>query len=394
MRLTHFLFSITLLFLSNQQTHAQLTDSIVGFDNYPTRNVYFAKVDINSGATSTYQRIAPGLSSNYSCCVNYNTNEFYFCDGKIIQTIDAITGRIVSVDTVLTNSTFTMYKYNACDSNIYGRVKYGNTYYFRKYNPFSRTLSNISPLPASANISWGNNAVIDPDSNLIIVDAGNSITGLDINTGAVRYSTPKINLANESFGHIALKCNTHEIIGTSANINAGVKFLSKIDPYTGMVSHISTTGWNQGVLKPAGGGACINQLSGDYFYSGAGGLLIRVNTVSGNIISSNTVSLNEFYYVDHFSTCGCPYPQNTFVNDIINEVNMNVKFENNYLSAKGEEDNYILEVFDINSRVILKKIFFTSIQLDLGSLGLGMYIYKVYNEKKQYKSGKFIKSYQ
>ena len=76
-----------------------------------------------------------------------------------------------------------------------------------------------------------------------------------------------------------LKCGSDLLYGTSANPTAGIKYLSTVDPSSGIVAHVGQNGWTPGVFKPFNGGSCINQLTEEYFYSGVGHQLINANTI-------------------------------------------------------------------------------------------------------------------
>jgi hypothetical protein len=386
-------FTVCFLIFVVYSGKAQITDSIVGLNNDPIPNVFFCKIDIATGGITNHQLVSQGLSSNFSTCVNYTTLEYYFCEGNILKTINASTGNVVSIDTLVNSpSVFKCLLYNKCDSNIYGTIYTPSVsgIEFVRYNPASKVITQISVLPVTVSPCWGCKCVFDIDSNYIIIDTGNSLAGVDIISGALKFATLKINVPGENFGHIALNCQTKEILGTSANVNQGRKYLSRIDRYTGQVTHVSNHYWTVGVWKPVGGGNCINQLTGDFIYSGAGGQIISVNSITGALDTNFQVSGNEIYFIDHFSSCNCStvHPSVSETESLM-ELEIN-SFNNELIINSNEHNNHTIKIYDLTSRIIFNSEFSETIQINLLNFSSGLYVYEIRNESGNLQSGKFI----
>lgn len=99
------------------------------------------------------------------------------------------------------------------------------------YIPSSGAFNFIAPLPSGVNLCGGCSAVIRTTPNQYIFQAAYTIIGFDIASGNLIYNTPILDLPNESFGHMELKCGSDLLYGTSANPTAGIKYLSTVDLY-------------------------------------------------------------------------------------------------------------------------------------------------------------------
>ena len=158
----------------------------------------------------------------------------------------------------------------------------------------------------------GGVSIVDPATNVYsfrshFFSQAGGLVGLTCSNGQIVYNSFVLDIPNETFGHMALKAGTHEIFGTSAqtSILGGVKYLSTLNPYTGVVTHVSDYPWTTGITKPIYGGDCINQLDGTYYYAGYPSLLIGVNTVTGDTILHYTVNARNLQCVQHFSQGSC-----------------------------------------------------------------------------------------
>ena len=390
----NFLYTTWLLSLLTFPIHAQITNYIYGLNNASPGVFYFSKIEIATGAITNFQTAATALGSNYSSCINNLAHEYYLCKGNTLSTFDPVTGNLLS-STVLPippTADFLHIRFNPCDLKIYGIINdYPTSISFAKYDPDSATMSIISSLNSNTSFCMGCMSFLDADSGIFAFQNGNLI-GLDIYSGQIRYDNPVLNLPNEIFGHIALKCSTHEIFGTSANVNAGVKYLSTIDPYTGQITHVSNTSWNVGIFKPASGGDCINQSSGNYYYSGSGHMLIGANTISGNMVYNQVINSGELFFIEHFSDCKCTPTGFVEEKNGRNEgVICSNPFDENLIVSAITEGDYEITLFDITSRQTLQQNFTQNISINTELLENGIYIYILKNKNKTIQSGKVIK---
>lgn len=389
-----YLFSTGILLCFVFGSYAQLSNYIYALNNQSAGVVYFSRIEISTGLITNFQIAASGFSSSYSTCISERDEEYYFCTGNHLFTFDANSGNLLTTDTLPISSTssFRNTQFNPCNGNIYGLLynpSSGNS--FVRFNPDNGLMVTISSLPSTFGGCVGCMATLDPIYDIYSLDTGNGLVGLDLNFGTIVYNSPKINLPGESFGHIALKCNTHQIIGTSANANLGVKYLSEIDPHTGIVTHISNNGWNTGVWKPLGGGDCINQYSGDYFYSGAGHLINGASTTSGNLIYNQTINSGELYFIQHFSECNCKVSE---IKDNSTSLELLVfpsVFTESLNITPGNSLKYCIDFFGLTSGKILEKEFSGPTSFNTSNFSKGVYLYLIRNENTIIAKGLVVK---
>src|SRR6185436_10099721 len=249
------------------------------------------------------------VTSGWSSSIDNAHQKYYFCKGDSLLTLDPVSGNLVSITSLgmPAGSTFLFTQFYPCDSSIYGIINNPPfTYTFARFSPSTGIMTSLSTFQNTSGYIGGGLSVIDETTHTFIVQyLQNNLLGLDLFTGQIIYNTPIVNLPGEFFGHIVIKCSDQLIYGTSA-VPATAKYLATIDPLTGIVTHISNTSWNIGVWKPDVGGACINQLTGNYYYSGSLDVLVGASTISGSMIASfNLSSGNAFLFLEHFSQCPC-----------------------------------------------------------------------------------------
>ena len=376
------------------QGYAQLSNYIYALNNQSSGVVYFSRVEISTGLITNFQVASNGFSNNFSACISEIDEEYYLCTGQILFTYDANSGNLISADTLPIPSTANLnsIQFNPCNGNIYGYIyDSANGKRFVRFNPDNGVLITISTLSNMFGGCLGCMATLDPINDIYSLDTGNGLVGLNLNTGAIVYNSPKINLPGESFGHIALKCNTHQIIGTSANVNLGVKYLAEIDPFTGLISHIGNTGWNTGVWKPGCGGDCINQYTGDYYYSGAGHLINGASTTTGALIYSQIINSGELYFIQHFSECNCEISD---LDDDIEPLDLKIypkPFSETLNISTGNSAKYFIVLYDITSRKIVEREFYNSISLTTSEFSEGVYIYQLIKENVLVAKGVVVK---
>jgi hypothetical protein len=374
------------------ESNGQLSNYIFAINNASTGVFLFSKIEIATGIITNYQLVGTFLSNGYSSCIDNQAQKYYFCTGTELMTIDPLNGNIVSNVTlpISMTATFNNIAYNPCDSDIYGIISDNGAASFAKYNIGTAMMTTISSLGTFSGFVGGL-SFIDPVTEIYSYEDA-FINGVSLTTGQILYNSLIIDLPNESFGHIALKCSTHEIFGTSADVNAGIKYLSTVDPLTGIVTHVSNTGWNTGIWKPAGGGARIDQLTGIFYYSAAGALIVGANTVNGNMVYNQPISSGDLYFIEHFSECNCdntgiktPISSQSFTiqpNPFNDKLNINA----DYL----EEFSQII-LYDIASRKILEQQFTNSVTLNTSQFAKGIYIYEIRNKNGVVEKGKVVK---
>lgn len=379
---------ITFIFLFTFESNGQISNYLFALNNASSGVAYFSKIEIATGNITNYQLVAPGLSSNYSYCIDNQAQIFYFCNGTNLMSIDPFNGNILSNISLPISSTAYLLDiaFNPCDTTIYGMIFDNGTRTFAKYNINTSTMTPISQLSGVAGESF-----IDPIAEIYICASGN-ISGISLSSGQILFSSPIINLPGESFGHISFKCTTSEIFGTSANMSAGMKYLSTIDPLTGIVSHVSNIGWNVGIWKPVGGGSCIDQFSGNYYYSAAGPLIVGANTVNGNMVYNQPISSGNLFGIRHFSECNCTSTGITITNNSFDDFTIGPNPFNDRVIIKTDNSSPLLFIlYDIASRKLLYKEFSNILSLNTELLSKGVYLYEISNNNKVIKKGKIVK---
>lgn len=389
---------LLLALIQTTYSSAQLQNYIYGIDNPTGGNFNFAKYDISTNVFTTLLTLPiSSLSTTYSATVDVDNGVYYFCTGTFLYAIDAATGTLTASTNlnVPPSSHFGYVQFNPCDGNFYGLLIQSGIGSFQAYEPATGAFNYIAPMPPGVNFCGGCSAVIRPTPNQYIVQVPYGILGYDIATGSIIYNTSIINLPNETFGHMELKCGSDLLYGTSANPAVGLKYLSTIDPVSGTVAHVGQNGWTQGVFKPFNGGSCINQISEEYFYSGIGHQLINANTNTGNLINAQSIGLSgEVLFIRHFSDCACELSSGTDEHSVSllqlapNPAH-NIVTINHPENSSGKTE---ISITDIRGRAVNCNFQHqtTKTTLDVSHLQPGVYFVRFTCEKENY-FGKFIK---
>lgn len=360
-----------------------------------SNNVYsFSKIEIATGNITLYQSIGTLPLLNYaSSCINNQSMLYYLSTPTQLITINAITGQIISnvVLPIPQQTKFQKIAFNPCDQCIYGMViDNNNNFSFCRYNPATGVMTTLSSLGTIVS-AMGGNQFIDPSSGIYYFE-DQDITGIDINTGQVLFSNWIMNLPNENFGHVAFKCSTGEIFGTSATTSpVGTKYFSTLDPSTGTVTHISSTGWNVGIWKPMGGGARIDQLTGIYYYSAMGASIVGANTNNGAMVYNQLINTSVLFFLEHFSECEC---ETTGINPETISATIKIipnPFEDRLKISTDIGQPAEIIIYNSLSQKILQKEFSNEIELNTEVLSKGLYVYEIRNKNGVIKNGKLIK---
>jgi hypothetical protein len=250
-----FLYLLIVYAFSFNKVSGQLSNYLYGI-RADSAAYYFSRIDVNNNHTQNLSLLSlpHSLNSTISTCTDFINDVYYISDYGIFTGYNALDGSIISRDSIPGMIWFGLTAFNSCDTSIYGF-----TDSFTKYNISTRTFSTISSLP-SQYMCAGCLSVIDPENNIFIYQAPDSLKGLSLVTGEKIFSTAILEPVGEGFGHISYDCSSHKVFGLSWD-NTFTKYLSTIDPLTGIVSHVSETGWTSGFWKPLFGGDCIDQNS-------------------------------------------------------------------------------------------------------------------------------------
>lgn len=369
----------------------------------PTPNVnYFAKVEISTGAITNLQLLPSSLDNLASSCIDNVSKKYYLSNGSSLIAFDAKADTISSI-TTLPTARFLQIQFNSCDSNIYGIKNNGTSLVFAKYNPVNNSMTDIASLETSSSFCIGCFSIIDPDSNTFISHNGNGLTTINLSTGE-HFNTPIIDLPGEVFRNPAIKCSTHEIFGTSGHGDAfstGYKHLATINTQTGNVTHVSDTSWQVGILKHWQGGSCINQITGDYFYAGAGTItsgtsneLIGINTTSGNLVYHHIINsgIGDLGFLQHFSQCGCQDSTTGLPTTHIIDFNIFPNPFSDRLNIQcGSDEQTELNIYDITLRKIVKQKILRLVVINTALYAPGLYYYELRDSKGIVQKGKVLK---
>ncbi|HTF05421.1 MAG TPA: T9SS type A sorting domain-containing protein, partial [Bacteroidia bacterium] len=181
--------------------------------------------------------------------------------------------------------------------------------------------------------------------------------------------------------------------GLSASQNEDVKFLSTVDPLTGVVTHVSNLFWYQGWWKPSGGGNCIDFATGTYYYSGAPDLLIGVNLITGDTTSVHATGQGSFLFVQCFTQCPCSPAGieetsasafNVFPNPATDVLTIQV-------NATVSDLQYCT-VTDVLGREVMRvPVNNSSLTVSVAKLASGVYYWTMWSDEKAEGSGRFVK---
>jgi hypothetical protein len=386
-----FTLAMWLMTMVGQECFTQASNFVYAIDNPSTGSFQFSKIDLTTHAiTHLSQAPISSWPSEGNAFIDYDSKIYFLNTGYSLVAFDALTG------TIKANISYSMgplwyAALNPCDSNVYGLINNGsNPPSFVRVSPKTGATTVISSLPTML-YSVGAMSFVDPLTNIYTFQSEN-LVGVNITTGQVAYNTYVTDLPNEIFGHIALKSGTHEIFGTSANTSflGGLKYLSTVNPNTGVVTHVSDVGWNVGVWKPLGGGDCIDQTTGTYYYSGYPNLVVAVNTTSGDIISGDTIASGDLLCVQYFSRTSCVATNiNEAAEDYFQVYPNPVKDILNIELNKKEDIEVAL--YQPTGQKVFQQTFSGSTAMNLEQLTNGIYFYEIRNKLGIVKQGKLVK---
>ncbi len=357
----------------------QLTDYIYCINNPSIGEFNIAKIHLPTGEMTEFDDIANSISSFYSTSINIDSEDFYFCDGYNVHAFDTQTESLEAPITLplALNSSFHQMQYNPCDSSLYGVVAQNNfnAFSFERFDLNSLQFETIAELPSNYYSCGDCISALDPANNVFVVDHG-GVSGLDLSNGEEVIDTSPTNPPGYSFGHMSYKCTTQEVFGTLANLNQETKQMGSVNLTTGAVSSLSDSNWSVGFWKPYGGGNVIDQGTGVYYYSGAGGLLIGASTVTGQLVYNEDVSSGEIFFLQHFSQCPCPNAvgiEDSDLRDLSIEVYPNPVSET--LTVSSTQNELIsYSIRDVMGRSVLQGNFRAQLVLDTQVLDDGTYL--------------------
>lgn len=303
----------TLCLIIPPAASAQLADYLYGLHNPGSGVFRFARMELATGEVTELEQLPiTGVGSAASSCVDVAAGRYLFNTGQQLFTLDPLNqAPMVSVSYPLPSSTrFYGMAHNPCDDALYGVLNAGVGYnVFARYDRASNTFTELVDLGDDFGYSLGGMSYIDPQEQLYGLEHGGRILGIDIIGSELIYDTPIVNLSGEVFGHIAFDCALGRVIGTSYGQtpkSGAAKWVSMVDPLTGIVTHLASMYTQDALMKPALTGSCIDQNGGVFYWGGMDAQWVGASTSNGEITYSATAtSPQTLYAVEHFSECAC-----------------------------------------------------------------------------------------
>ncbi len=379
-----FLFSLA----AATMLHAQNNATIYGLSrNSGSPSIYLANINPNSGLVTNISQASLAKAERVPMCTIDPVNQIYYFVNENSQLvgIDLVTGNMVS-NPNLSSSTcmyFDQMFYNTADANIYGLARNNNpeAVYLAKVNPITGVFTNISTSPVgTAELLPG--AAIDPVNSIYyFINEQHQLVGLSLSTGAIISSPAITSNATAYFTHLVYNCNNATLYGIARNSSPAEIYLAKIDPLTGIVSHISNNSLANAINME---GATIDYSNNIFYFLNGYNKFIGVDLSSGNVVSSAGINNPNGSYFDQFlslpQTCeSIEPPINTLTrSNIISQIYPQPSGETLNVLTKSS-GNYHIEIINASGKINLQADFdkVKSIELNTSKFEPGIYILKI-----------------
>lgn len=292
---------------------AQLSGSLYGIHNPQSGVFAFSSLDLATMVISDIDTLPMGvISSMASGTVDTDQEKFLFCTGTTLYSLDPY-GLLPTTSVMLpmaATAFFNFIEYDPCTASLFGFVNDPpDSIVFARYDLASNIFQSLLTMPGNMQFMMGAGSYIDPVNRVYGFENINSILGIDIDLGTLLYNTPMIDPPGETFGHLSYDCSTGHVLGTSfgaASEGGDGKWVSTVDPLTGVVTHLSNAHTPNALMKPAMTGSCVDQATGVFYWGGVNGTWVGANTTTGNIVLDDvSAPLTPLFCVNHFSACAC-----------------------------------------------------------------------------------------
>lgn len=311
--------------------NAQLSGSLFGIHNPQSGVFAFSSLDLSTMAISDIDTLPMGqISSMASGTVDTDQERFLFCTGTMLYMLDPY-GLLPTTSVALpmaASAYFSNIEYDPCTASLFGFVLDApDSVVFARYDLAANSFQSLLAMPTNMQFMMGAGSYVDPVNRVYGFENINSVMGIDIDLGTLLYDTPMIDPPGETFGHLSYDCSSGQVLGTSfgtASEGGDGKWVSTVDPLTGVVTHLSNAHTPNALMKPAMTGSCVDQATGVFYWGGINGTWVGANTTTGSIVLDDvSAPLTPLYCVNHFSACACaatsvadesatdvhPYPQ-------------------------------------------------------------------------------------
>lgn len=294
-------------------SNAQLTTSLYGIHNPQSGVFAFSSLDLSTMVISDIDTLPMGqISSMASGTVDTDQEMFLFCTGTTLYSLDPY-GLLPTTSVMLpmaATAFFNFIEYDPCTASLFGFVNDPpDSIVFARYDLAANTFQSLLTMPSNMQFMMGAGSYIDPVNRVYGFENINSIMGIDIDQGTMLYNTPMIDPPGETFGHLSYDCSTGHVLGTSfgaASEGGDGKWVSTVDPLTGVVTHLSNAHTPNALMKPAMTGSCVDQATGVFYWGGVNGTWVGANTTTGSIVLDDvSAPLTPLFCVNHFSACAC-----------------------------------------------------------------------------------------
>ena len=273
----------------------------------------FAEFQLAGGAVTVLQTLPIGsISSAASACIDGDHGWYHFCTGSTLYSYDAnnVATPVTTVLPVSPTADFTAIEFDPCDSVFIG-IMYDppGSIDIVRFDPIANQFSTVLPLFPTTYLPGGVQAAFDPVLRRYLVQTTTGFIGVDVDAGTFVFNTPiTVPVGLSGFGHLAYDCTTQRLVGTAVGTGSEGgygKFLCELDPVTGLVTELTASPSPDGIWKPMLGSSTIDLGTGLFHWSGAGGVVVGAQVVSGSMSYDQTSTSGELNLIEHFSTCAC-----------------------------------------------------------------------------------------
>lgn len=382
------------------------------FNSY-SQGEYVVEIDKTNGL---FTKIGPAIADItyiYPDDRTYdeNTGTFIFPSSQInhsLYSINVTDGSILS-NPLLNN--VSLFEFDNTSNKLYGleQDNANNSKHFVLINPGTGTYTQLADsIPGSAMYGGGLNTFDEINHSYIFIDPSNILYSINATTGTI-ISNPNLSLAaGESIANLAFDNSIGILYALLNDYNAQKFFLVSIHPATGINTRIGS-GTTHGV---GGGSAAIDKINQQYSYlysnTDEGGFAITtLNLATGNVAYNSLVQAftanDNFYSLKYDNVRGKFYAIHWETNTVTKvpesesfnpstiypnpfKQNATIEFpnpthENLSLNIYNSVGELILEIDDINS---------DRVKIEMGIMSIGLYFYRVQNNKQIISKGNFI----
>ncbi|MBA3682499.1 MAG: T9SS type A sorting domain-containing protein [Bacteroidetes bacterium] len=245
--------------------------------------------------------------------LNPTNKIFYFLTpGDTLYSIDILSGNVLSHVKLSTAGTYSapILEFNAFDNTLYGvSHKFSNnTHYLSKINPSTGSVTILSttgfssPSAIAGSTSTPQylmNSTIDPINNLFYINSEyfyDTLYAFNLSTGNIQlrkklsssftFSAPSYYQAMIEFN--CSDTSLYAIVKYSGN---NMTYLSKVNPATGSVTVISSTGISNNFFV----GSTLDPVTKRFFITSVPDTIYSTSLVTGNLVNKNKMFNNGYY---------------------------------------------------------------------------------------------------